>query len=99
MGIFYGRNANDRSNRASAWLAAKITRKGGRNSTGASTLLDMMSGRTAPGELRGEEAEQAAQSLRGAANRMRGDARTLTLKIADDAEAASNSGGRWTLSG
>ncbi|MEV1179114.1 hypothetical protein [Nonomuraea sp. NPDC049784] len=59
----------------------------------------MMAGHIPPGDLRGEEAEQAARSLREAAGRMRGTARTITLAIADDAEAASNTGGRWTLLG
>ncbi|MFI7643513.1 hypothetical protein [Nonomuraea sp. NPDC049400] len=99
MGIFYGDKASTRSYRTSARLAVTISRKGGRNSTGAATLLDMMAGHIPPGELRGEEAEQAAKSLREAAARMRGDARAIALAVADDAEAASNAGGLWTLLG
>lgn len=98
MGIFFGRNANSRSYGYSAELAKKITKKGGRNSSGAAALLNLMTnGPKGQTRLRGEEAEQAARSLREVAPKLRGHDRRNALAIAQDAQEASDSGKGWTL--
>ncbi|MET8006173.1 hypothetical protein [Nonomuraea glycinis] len=96
MGIWFGRNANNRSYKYSDKLAKRIERKGGRTSTGASVLLDMMACKIEPGQLRGEEAEQAARSLTEVAPKLRRGDREVVLAIARDAEEASDVGS-WTL--
>jgi hypothetical protein len=99
MGIHFGDNTGNFSFNGSARLARKIERRGGRSSTGASTLLDMMACRTDPGRLRGEEAEQAAASIRQVAGKLGRKDRATALAIAEDAQDAADSGGGWTLRG
>ncbi|MEU4231189.1 hypothetical protein AB0F17_43430 [Nonomuraea sp. NPDC026600] len=98
MGFFFG-NKTSLGYPNSERLAKKITRKGGRSSSGAAALLNIMSGRTNSTTLRGEQAEQAARSLREIAPRLSDADRTDVLAIATDAEHASNNGGGWTITG
>uniref|UniRef100_UPI003F493A4C DUF7739 domain-containing protein n=1 Tax=Streptosporangium sp. CA-235898 TaxID=3240073 RepID=UPI003F493A4C len=97
MGIFFGKNTGNRSYGYSQELASKVERAGGGNSTGAAQLLGFMKRGSDQQELRGEEAEQAARSLRGAAPRLGRRDRKVVEQIARDAEAAANSGRRWLL--
>ncbi|MEU6713053.1 hypothetical protein ABZ897_16345 [Nonomuraea sp. NPDC046802] len=98
MGFFFG-NKTSLGYPNSARLAKKITKKGGRSSSGAAAVLDIMSGRTNSGRLRGEEAEQAARSLREIAPHLNPADRADVLAIADDAEHASNNDGGWNITG
>ncbi|MFG1976992.1 hypothetical protein ACGFJC_47335 [Nonomuraea fuscirosea] len=99
MGFFFGSNAKERSFKTSDRLGRKIARRGGTKSSGGAALVNMMRGKTVPDTLCGEQAEQAANSLRQAAQRMSGADRDAVLAIAADAEAASNKGGGWHLAG
>jgi hypothetical protein len=99
MGWNFGRNTGNRSYTYSDELAKKIKKKGGGNSTGASHLLRIMSGAEGgdPQSLCAEEAEQAAQSLQQAAQRLRGDDRRIAESIARDAQDAADAGRPWTI--
>ncbi|MET8050547.1 hypothetical protein ABZU75_23410 [Streptosporangium sp. NPDC005286] len=97
MGIFFGKNTGTRSYGCSEELAKKVERKGGKSSTGAAQLLGFMRNGSDTRTLRGEEAEQAARSLREVAPRLRGNDRRIAEQIARDAQAAADSGRPWTI--
>jgi len=97
MGIFFGRNTGTRSYTYSSELAQKVERAGGKNSTGAAQLLGFMRNGSDTRPLCGEEAEQAARSLREAAPRLRRGDRRIVEQIARDAQEAADSGRPWTI--
>ncbi|MEV0996763.1 hypothetical protein [Nonomuraea sp. NPDC050202] len=97
MGIWFGPKTYT-SHSYGQELAVKITRQGGRSSSGAAALLNLMDGSLAdPEQLRGEEAEQAARSLREVARKLRGEDRDAALAIAAQAQEAADSGRRWII--
>ncbi len=95
MGLLFGKTAM--SYGAGERLGRKLAKKGAGGSTGGAHLLEVLRLGQDAGPLRGEEAEQAAQSLREAAGRMRGQDRATPLKIAADAQDAADRGGDWQI--
>uniref|UniRef100_UPI003F497DEA DUF7739 domain-containing protein n=1 Tax=Streptosporangium sp. CA-256172 TaxID=3240076 RepID=UPI003F497DEA len=100
MGIYFGPHTGNRSYTYSAELAAKLTKHGGRSSTGAAGLLTYMGGqmRLDSWEMCPEEAEQAARSIEQAATKLRSGDRRVAEQIAADAWEAANAGRPWTVS-
>jgi hypothetical protein len=100
MGFHFGPRTGSRSYTYSSELAAKLAKKGGRNSTGGARLLGIMRGAEGgePDTLCPEEAEQAARSITEAAKRLRRGDRRIAEQIAADAQAAADAGRRWRIS-
>lgn len=99
MGISYGRNAGNRSGTYSAKLAANLGAQGAGKTEGGKSLLGFMRGKPGGGDhtITPQEAKQAAQDLKTAANKLRGDDRRIANQIADDAQEAADSGRPWTI--